>query len=100
MGLKPFPKGVSGNPSGRPKLAAEFRDDCRAILPKALERWKEEIKSKGPDWLRASELVAAYAVGKPTQRVEVDDISAMTDEQLEARYRALIAEGAPAGSTH
>jgi hypothetical protein len=42
----PFPKGVSGNPSGRPKVAAEVRELAREHGPAAIARLVELMRSK------------------------------------------------------
>jgi hypothetical protein len=75
---KPFKKGESPNPGGRPKLLPEFRAKCRAVVDESvIQRWTTEVVgteengwTPGPDWLRASELLAAYGYGRPTQAVE------------------------------
>lgn len=83
-----FQKGQSGNPSGRPKIAEEFRKRALKLVDeKVLAAWEDEIElrprevitqagpfemvSRGKEWMRASELIAAYALGKPAQAVEV-----------------------------
>lgn len=61
-----FPRGVSGNPGGRPKEREEFKLRARRIVDEhVLDAWEEEIKTKGPGWVKCSELVTAYALGKP-----------------------------------
>lgn len=80
-----FKPGHSGNPNGRPKLAEEFRRKCQELTPEVLKAWLGEIeekdrpmnisgkwikmKSRGKEWLRASENIAAYGLGKPAQPV-------------------------------
>lgn len=84
----PFQKGQSGNPGGRPKLADAFREKARkAVDDHVLDAWIDEvegveqmvesedgamkvIKKRGKEWIRASELLAAYGYGKPPQPVE------------------------------
>lgn len=46
--LKPFPKGVSGNPSGRPKN----------VLSKALRKKLDELESDAPDARTKAEVLA------------------------------------------
>jgi len=75
---KPFPKGKSGNPGGKPKKYREIEQLAQLVL----EKGKENLAIKGlldiaqkakqdRDRLRALELLMAYAYGKPRQRVEL-----------------------------
>lgn len=65
--------GESGNPNGRPKVAVEWKDRCLAFME--ADGWKELERlaraKRNRDHMRALELLAAYAVGKPTQRSEL-----------------------------
>lgn len=66
--------GASGNPGGRPKVAGEFRLKARAVVDElVLAAWENEVRSLGENWMRASELLAAYGYGKPSQTVDVTD---------------------------
>jgi len=68
-----FVPGIGGNKSGRSKSLTVFRDVCRkAVNGLVVQAWVDEVRNKGPQWAKASELLAAYAYGKPTQSVEVD----------------------------
>lgn len=81
-----FKPGQSGNPAGRPKIAEEFRQKARkAVDEHVLSAWVDELEVKprevitvagpvdvvarGKEWMRASELLAAYGYGKPSQPV-------------------------------
>lgn len=60
------------NAGGRPKVAAEFRARARtAVDEHVLTAWIAEVVEQGPEWVRCSEMLAAYGYGKPSQGVEV-----------------------------
>lgn len=70
---KPFAKGKSGNPGGRPAIASDFRKRCREFME--ADGWRILIDmasdSKAREQRYALELIAAYAYGKPKQGVEL-----------------------------
>lgn len=75
---RPFKPGVSGNPSGRPKVVEEFRQRARkAVDEHVLGRWIQEVVQDGPEWMRASEMLAAYGYGKPSSAPE--DLAAVRE---------------------
>ena len=70
---KGFKPGKSGNPSGRPKVAQEFREKCREFMQdEGWDKLFELARKKGKDQKAAVELIAAYAYGKPKQSIETD----------------------------
>lgn len=97
----PWVKGQSGNPDGRPKGRTLFRqlvlDETKrgeelVVIALQIARTGE----KDSDRMRALEFLAAYAFGKPTERVEVDatvehfDPLAGTSAERAARVRHLL----------
>lgn len=63
-------KGFSGNPGGKPKIAEEFREKCRRVVDDhVLAAWTHEVETMGDNWIKASELLAAYGYGRPAQPV-------------------------------
>ena len=87
-----FPKGKSGNPNGRPKIVEEFRDRARKATDEfVIAAWISEVESMGDNWVKASELLAAYGYGRPAQSMELTgkgggpiEYRDMTTEQLKA----------------
>src|SRR5690348_16972969 len=70
---RPFQKGQSGNPNGKPKIAVEFRQRCKDFMDS--EGWDKLValaKGNTRDAMRALELVAGYSYGKPTQPLAGD----------------------------
>jgi hypothetical protein len=62
---RPFAKGKSGNPGGRPKGYGKFRKEARRVVDeKVIAAWENEVASLGDDWVKCSELLAAYGYGK------------------------------------
>jgi len=63
--------GPSPNPGGRPKIAEAFRDRARkAVDETVLSAWIREVETLGDEWVRCSELLAAYGYGKPSSAPE------------------------------
>jgi hypothetical protein len=74
VGLKPWTKGQSGNPSGRPAVVKDFRDRCREFMDK--DGWRAlfaMVHEGGPNAYQALALIAAYAYGKPSQPITGED---------------------------
>ena len=80
--------GKSPNPGGRHRIAEQFRSDCRDFSPTVREAWQNEVSMRGPNWVKCSELIAAYGMGKPVQPTEskvdvtVSDVREMSRERL------------------
>jgi hypothetical protein len=89
---RPFPKGVSGNPGGRPKELRDVVELARSHSPDAIKTLASVMQDEeAPPAARVAAANALLDRGyrKPAQAVAVgtvglDDISRMTDEELEA----------------
>lgn len=61
--LRPLPKGTSGNPGGRPKLAKDFKAWCQAQFETPEGRTLLQRRMKKSDYVLTRLL--AYAYGEP-----------------------------------
>src|SRR6185503_7864885 len=88
---RPFTKGISGNPGGRPRVLADVQELARERSPEALNLLANVMRDeKAPP---AARVAAANALldrgyGKPTQPISQTltkiDPSTMSDEELAA----------------
>ncbi len=95
--LKPFPKGVSGNPGGRPKgiaaKAREHTDKAVEVLAKALDSPDERVR------VTAAEKLLDRGYGKPlTMTADVTKrLDDWTDDDIDAAISAIKASLPSAG---
>jgi hypothetical protein len=91
---RPFQKGQTGNPGGRPRIAPDVKEALAAASPLAAQRLVQLVKSDDEDVaLKASMALLDRVYGKPSQPVEHSGLGELTDEQIEARYQALLSQG-------
>jgi hypothetical protein len=83
---RPFPKGVSGNPGGRPKEIGHVRDLARLHTQEALETLVDIMRTGKTDSARAaaaSELLSR-GWGKPSLPIRTEQPQIIfTDDQLQ-----------------
>lgn len=73
---RPFEKGVSGNPSGRPKVPAEVKKLLQDATPDAIRtiiRLSKDATQPGAVQLAAANSIADRVLGKPTQPIAGDE---------------------------
>lgn len=70
---RPFRKGQSGNPGGRPKVAAEIRDLAQQHGPDAVKKLVALMKSAAREdvQVRAAEALLDRGYGRPGQALEL-----------------------------
>lgn len=89
---RPFPKGVSGNPSGRPKeyrevVALAREKSAAAIATLAEIMTNTELRESAR--VKAAEVLLDRGYGKAPQTVNINT-DAMSDEELFSEARAII----------
>ena len=89
-GGRPFPKGVSGNPGGRPKSNPEVKEIMNAASPKAA-RTLVELLDSDKEMMRyyAAQEILNRTEGKPVQAQEIN-VSGHLD--VRGQVRALLQE--------
>jgi hypothetical protein len=91
---RPFVKGQSGNPGGRPRIVGELRDLSRAHAPAAIQelaRLALKAKSETARIAAIRELLDR-GFGKPTQFVAADNEPAVEDLNLEELRAEILAD--------
>ena len=91
---RPFPKGVSGNPGGRPKVLGDVQELARQQSPDAINTLVAIMQNeKAPPAARvaAANSLLDRGYGKPTQPISQTltkiDPSTMSDAELAAIVR-------------
>jgi hypothetical protein len=103
--LKPFQKGISGNPNGRPKkipaideLLAEVLNEETDGMTAARQILNTLVKQAVAGNIRACEILLERAYGKPMQPIQQDnelqitivrDLDDLTTEELKAELHRL-----------
>jgi hypothetical protein len=84
---RPFEKGTSGNPGGRPKQTTEQKDALQAIrdlAPEAADKLREILRDPDAGWtvkVQAINIILERTYGKPDAHVELTqpDFSALRE---------------------
>ena len=67
---RPFPKGVSGNPGGKPKLSPELRAALDTLEPEALACLRNAIARGDREGVEAAKYVLNRKYGAPSQELK------------------------------
>lgn len=73
---RPWKKGQSGNPHGRPKKVRELLERARASVPKAIEYAERLLDDEEADErlrLDAAKFLASYGLGGPPKSTSIVD---------------------------
>lgn len=93
---RPFQKGISGNPGGRPKVLGDVQELARQKSPEAIEtlsKIMQDEKAAPAARVAAANALLDRGFGKPTQPISQTltkvDPSSLSDEEL----AAIVAQG-------
>jgi hypothetical protein len=90
---RPFPPGVSGNPSGRSKEIAAVEALARTKSAQAITELMRIAKGRGMAAVRAIELVLSYGLGRPQHQLQITARGTPLDGRFAGAVRAAL-EGA------
>ena len=83
---KPWPKGVSGNPGGRPKgVAAYIREqtkDCQELVDRLIKVARGETGASQRDQNEAMKILLERGLGRPTETVLTGEIGTPAADAL------------------
>jgi hypothetical protein len=72
-----FPKGVSGNPLGRPKKDFDLKEKCQELTPSMLQTIisiANDQEQKTADRIECCKFIVAYGHGRPMQKQELTGV--------------------------
>lgn len=82
---RPFPKGRSGNPAGRPAEYGHFRELCRSKSPQAVAALEAALANGDAASVAAARVLLEYGWGKPSSAPEDLDAAKQNGGQLLAK---------------
>ena len=82
---RPFPKGVSGNPTGKPKQVRELLEVARRSVPDAFALAEKLMNGAAVEprvRLEAAKFLTSYGLGAPPKEPLPDQVTTLTDDEL------------------